>query len=102
LAFEQNPGLGWKFAKFLLKCILSTKESIVVDKSATAKEDSSASKVKDNAGSRTNHQRLQAVELFGILLKECQTNTDSREALLKYIPLLSSVIVKVVQSADQW
>jgi hypothetical protein len=80
---------------------LSTKES-VVEKSAEAKEDPSASKVKEGEGSRTNHQRLQAVELFGILLKECQTVAESREALLKYIPLLSSVIVKVVQSADQW
>lgn len=54
------------------------------------------------SGSRSNHQRLQAVELLGYLIKECQGSEASREKLAKNLHILSSVIIRSVQTADSW
>lgn len=53
-------------------------------------------------GSRSNHQRLQAVELFGLLIKESYNNEDARQALQKNLQLISTVIIKVIQTSDSW
>lgn len=77
-------------------------------------EDKKSKKVKDSKkknetveddegdGSRSNHQRLQAVELFGFLIKDCQNSEESRRALQKNLELISTVIIKVVETSDSW
>lgn len=81
-AFEQVPGLGWSLSKFLLSCFL-------------AKEKDSED------GSRNNHQRLAAVEIFGGLIR-ASTSEEAHEDLAKQLPLLASVLVKVVQTSESW
>lgn len=84
--------------KLLLKCILSLKkndakkeedkkEDVVMSEEKKGKKKGDKKKKNDNAeddegnGSRSNHQRLQAVELFGYLIKDCQNCQESRGAL---------------------
>jgi hypothetical protein len=73
--FEQNPGFGWGLAKVLIKCIAETKtkeekkdDDDELIKTADKKKQKKDSE--DGEGSRSNHQRLQAVELLGHLIKE--------------------------------
>lgn len=75
-AFEQNPSFGWNFAKLLLKCIaqIKSKEKEEV-KSATAGNESEGA---DPDGSRSNFQRLQALELFALLIKDANQFDQSR------------------------
>ncbi len=82
--FEQNPGFGWQHLfKIILKCIISVKGEESKKKQSGANDDLMPSKPQPKAkkseegeegegeGSRSNHQRLQAVELLGFLIKEC-------------------------------
>jgi hypothetical protein len=78
---EQCPQLGWALAKPLLSCFLM--------------------KEKEGDGSRGNHQRLQAVEIFGSLIR-ASTSPESQDLLAKELELMTSVIVKVIQTADSW
>jgi len=52
-------------------------------------------KEKEGDGSRGNHQRLQAVEIFGSLIR-ASTSSESQDLLAKELELMTSVIVKVV------
>lgn len=97
MAFEQNPSLGWNFVKMLLKCILSLKNkaeagsrknstATVDGQTESAKKSKAKAKTEDKEdeegdGSRSNHQRLQAVELFGFLIKESQHSEQAKKAL---------------------
>lgn len=56
----------------------------------------------DGDGSRSNHQRLQAVELFGFLIKESLNSEQARKALQANLQLISTVIIKVIETADSW
>lgn len=56
----------------------------------------------EGEGSRSNHQRLQAVELLGLLIKVCQNDSIAKEHLKANIQLISSVIIRCVQTADSW
>eukprot|EP00347_Sterkiella_histriomuscorum_P021443 403333957 len=128
MAFEQNPSLGWNFAKQLLKCILSLKtKSSGKDEESKSRKSSDGDALMSGAeekkskkqekkkgkkgdqedeeegdGSRSNHQRLQAVELFGLLIKESQNSQEARDALQKNLQLISTVIIKVIETADSW
>ena len=75
-AFEQVPGLGWSLSKYLLSCFLA--------------------KEKDGEdGRRNNHSRLAAGEMFGGLIR-ASTAASAQEDLAKQLPLIASVLVKVV------
>lgn len=39
---------------------------------------------------------------MGYLIKECQQNEQARVQLQKYLELISTVIIKVVETADSW
>lgn len=56
----------------------------------------------DGSGARSNHQRLQAVELLGHLVKETSSNEVSRDMLAKHIEAISNAIVKSVDTAASW
>ncbi|CDW74667.1 UNKNOWN [Stylonychia lemnae] len=127
-AFEQNPTLGWNFVKMLLKCIVSLKQGkdktegqaesrkesvsgdalMESDEKKNKKKDKKKNKKGDDDdeaegdGSRSNHQRLQAVELFGLLIKESLNHELAREALQKNLQLISTVIIKVIETCDSW
>lgn len=110
--FEQNPGFGWEhLLKLILKCIVSTKapaekkpdqEEDIMMKAETGKSSKKKSESEDGDGARSNHQRLQAVELLGHLIKECSQHKDSRKHLADSLTLLCSVIVRSIQTADSW
>ena len=72
-AFEQNPSFGWNFAKLLLKCIAQIKSKEKVEEGKVAAAGSESEGVDAN-GSRSNFQRLQALELFAILIKDANQN----------------------------
>jgi hypothetical protein len=54
------------------------------------------------SGSRSNHQRLQAVELLGHLIKDCTQHGSSRKLLSANIDLISQVITSTVETSDSW
>jgi hypothetical protein len=56
----------------------------------------------EGGGSRSNHQRLQAVELLNHLIKDCRQHASSRKLLVSHIELISQVIVSTVDTADSW
>jgi len=93
-AFEQNPGFGWNFAKLLLKCILSLKAPasrkgsgagdalMASDAESKSKKKQGKKAIGDDEegdGSRSNHQRLQAVDLFSYLIKDAFASEAARE-----------------------
>lgn len=84
--FEQCPALAWSLHEQVLRCFL-TKES---------KTD------KASEGGRSNHQRLQAIELYQLLIRVAQKDAAAKEILAKNFALLTGVICKVVQSAESW
>lgn len=84
--FEQCPGLAWSLQSNILGCFLA-KES---------KGD------KNQEGSRSNHQRLQAIELYQLLIRVASKDADAKAKLAKSFTLLAGVIGKVVQTSDTW
>ncbi len=56
----------------------------------------------EGQGSRSNHQRLQAVELLNHLIKDCRQHASSRKLLVTNIELIAQVIVSTVETADSW
>lgn len=87
--FEACPCLGWSIVKSILRCVLT--------KDASDKADIG----EDETGPRSNHQRIQAVEMLAMLIKS-STTTEALDHLAKQFPLLTSVIVRVVLSCDSW
>ena len=79
---EQCPALLWKCHESILSCFL-------------AKEGD------QNEGSRSNHQRLQAIELYGHLIKAAKTNQEAKKSMYKSFELLTALICKVIGSADK-
>ena len=59
---------------------------------------------KENAGegSRNNRQRLQAIELYQLLIRVAQKDRAAKELLASNFALLGAVIGKVVQTSDSW
>lgn len=86
------PVLGWSLFKPLLKCFLG--------KDGEKKEDETSEE--DKGGSRSNHQRLQAVEMVGTLIKGSMGNKEATESLAKNMKLMTSVLIKVIETADSW
>lgn len=85
--FEQCPALAWNLHEVVLKCFMA--------KSTGATET-------NDEGSRNNRQRLQAIELYQLLIKVAQKDKVAKELLAKNFALLGAVIGKVVQTADSW
>lgn len=77
---EACPSLGWALCKPLLRCFLSK----------DAKEDGDA---------RGNHQRLQAIEIFGALIR---SSSNAQAQMAEHLSLMTSVIVRVVQTSESW
>jgi len=57
---------------------------------------------KEIEGSRGNHQRLQAIELYTALIKASQNNKEAMKKLGQNFALLTAVIIKVIQTAETW
>lgn len=53
-------------------------------------------------GSRSNHQRLQAVDLFSYLIKDAFASEAAREQLHKHLELVATVIIKVIENSESW
>ncbi len=86
--FEQIPALGWALSSCIIKCFLTKEQS---------KEDGA----EDKEGSRGNHQRVQAIEIFGSLIR-ASTSEEAHVELAKNLPLLTSAVIKVIQTSDSW
>ena len=71
---EKCPCLGWSLIKVILRCFLNkTQEK---DKSEM-KEEKKAKKPEEEGGSRSNHQRLQAIELCLWLIKSSAKDKEA-------------------------
>lgn len=73
--------------KTVLKCFLPKSKS-----EEDAKEE----------GSRSNHQRLQAIELLAALIKSSEKESAARALIAENMGLMTSVICKVVQTSETW
>ena len=85
--FEHGPCIGWSVLKIVLKCFLPKTKS---------EEDSK------EEGSRSNHQRLQAIELLASLIKFSEKDAAARLLIAENMTLMTSVICKVVQTSETW
>lgn len=76
--------------KVILRCFLSK----------SAKDDKGDSDGGD--GSRSNTQRMFAIELASHLIKASAKDAGARQLMAKNFSLLSAVICKVVQTSETW
>ena len=96
--FEQCPALAWNLHDLVIKCFL-VKD---VPKTTETAEDDDDKKPKvataaaTTEGSRNNHQRIQAIELYQLLIRVAVKDTAAKELLAKNFALLGAVIGKVV------
>ena len=86
--FESCPCLGWAVSKQILKCFLT-------------KSTDCADIANEEGGSRSNHQRLQAMEMFAFLIKASKS-AEAKQMIEKNLALTTSVIIRVVQKSDSW
>ncbi len=82
--FEKCPALAWSMHDPILKCFLGKNS-----------EDSTE-------GSRNNHQRVLAIELYQLLIKVASTDSKAKAILAKNFELLVAAICKVIQTSDTW
>jgi hypothetical protein len=52
--------------------------------------------------SRSNHQRLMAIEIFNSLVKSASKNEDLLKSLESSIQIISDVLVTIVKTSDTW
>jgi hypothetical protein len=52
--------------------------------------------------SRSNHQRLLAIEIFNSLVKSSQKNSNLLKALGQNLDLITQVSITVLQTSDSW
>lgn len=52
--------------------------------------------------SRSNHQRLLAIEIFNTLVKSAQKNKDLAASLSSNLGLITDVLVTIVKTSDTW
>ena len=78
------------------------KEEAPADDDLLGSKKGTPKKSDTDEGSRSNHQRLQAVELLGHLIKECTHNAASKEKLAESLKGICTVIIKSIQTADSW
>ena len=57
---------------------------------------------KDKTTSRSNHQRLLAIEIFNSLVKASQKNQALLKAIGSNLELITSVLLIVLKSSDTW
>lgn len=88
-AFEQCPGVALALVKVILRGFLP-------------KGAEGESKEDGEEGSRSNHQRVMAIELYGLLIKVAQKDAAAKKLLAKNLPLLGAVVGKVVETAETW
>lgn len=89
--FEQCPRLGWYLVKPLLRCFLPKGSSEGADKGGDEVD-----------GSRSNTQRMFAIELCATLVKASAKDSECKVLMAKNFPLLAAVICKVVQTSESW
>ena len=77
-------------------------ESEEEEKKAKQPEKTEKGEKKEIEGSRGNHQRLQAIELYAALIKASQNNKEGMKMLGQNFALLTAVIIKVIQTAETW
>lgn len=75
--FEKCPALAWSMHDPILKCFLGKSEA-------------------DTDGSRNNHQRVLAIELYQLLIRVAQTDKQAKALLAKNLELLVAAICKVI------
>lgn len=52
--------------------------------------------------SRSNHQRLLAIEIFNTLVKSAQKNKELAASLSSNLGLITDVLVTLVKTSDTW
>jgi hypothetical protein len=88
--FEACPCMGWHLIKVILRCFLPKAPK---DAKEDAKEDE---KKEEGDGSRSNTQRMFAIELCGQLVKASSKDKEARTLMAKHFSLVAAVICKVV------
>lgn len=109
---ECGSGLGLRLMKSLLRYFLSNIKDTAVSKETENKLAESEMSAADSSAvdkaspaktsSRSNHQRLQAIEIFNSLVKATQKNNKLLVGLAEQLDLITSVIISMLKSADSW
>ena len=90
-----------------MKCFL-VREATTSRKESSADEGDKKEKKKPSPtkaqaeGSRSQHQRLQAIELYQVLIRVAQKDAKAKAVLSEKFALLGAVICKVIKTADSW
>ena len=72
------------------------KTTETVEGEEEAKKPKAAAAPANTEGSRNNHQRIQAIELYQLLIRVASKDTAARELLAKNFAQLGAVIAKVI------
>ena len=78
-------------------------ESKLLDSEMSAEDGDSGKKSSPGkTASRSNHQRIQAIEIFNSLVKAGQKNHKLLQGLAEHLELITSVVLSMLKSADTW
>jgi len=100
--------LGQSLLKPLLRYLLPNNKSNEIESSAEGSRRASFDDLGIEANaekkkqSRSNHQRLLAIEIFNALVRASQKNTDLLKVLGNNLELITSVSITVLQTSDSW
>jgi hypothetical protein len=97
--FKLSQGLMKPLLRYLLPNMDSA-DSNLADSEVSASDFAGEKGTKLQA--RSNHQRLQAIEIFNSLVKSAQKNSDLLKCLENNTKLISDVLVTVVKTSDTW
>ena len=102
--FQTVPALGWALLKPLLRCFLGKDSDEPMRKSSMTSNESvhQEDTKKAEGGSRSNHQRLQAIEMVGQLIKASNGSESATKALADNLGLMTTVMIRVIETTDSW
>jgi len=99
--FEECPRLAQDLLKPLLNYLLPTAQTPKIDPEA-AEEKKEESKEEKTEGSRTNNQRLQAIEIFNSLVKASQNGEELRAVMEENLEKICAVLITVLKNSEAW
>ena len=88
--------------RYLLPNAASSNDKTLADSEVSGAGSEGAAISKDKTSSRSNHQRLLAIEIFNSLVKSSHKNSELLNCLESNIELISGVLVSVLKSSDSW
>jgi hypothetical protein len=97
---ECNSKLGSSLVKPLLRYVLPTGQK--GEEIGESEVSVSAADPSGNKSSRSNHQRLQAIEILNSLVRSSGKNPALLSALGDKIELISNVLVTLLKTAETW